>query len=219
VFKDAAVDAPHICTIMDSLGALTFGTMAAPRDSAPGATTGYFEKLDDGPDMGKLNFFIALRLNNDMPAFDAIIIDVVEPWATNTPYAFETDATTTGAVKADALLFGDLDTSAMTVQQLYWAKSGAITFSKFEQPLAIGSDIFGNVTQTMFKEIDQMSGEDVAGGCSTTMTSFNFFLNQDKAPPMTTLQRGTFGDNDPALMSAIERYKDIKIKRIANGAM
>ncbi|HUS27917.1 MAG TPA: hypothetical protein VMZ53_05395 [Kofleriaceae bacterium] len=211
-FMDAAPDAPHLCGVMDSLGTLTFGSMAMP------VVRQNFDVPTTGADMGKLEFFIAARLSmGTTPPIDALILDVIKPTAgfmTNTPYAFETDATATGSIVADAMVFGDFDGS-QTIQNLYWAQQGALTFTAFTgagAPTAKDSKINGTVTMVPFKEIDQETGELMPGGCSTSIGGLTFFLQQSEVAPTPTVNRPVEG-SDPMLEAAIERYKGLKAAR------
>jgi hypothetical protein len=220
-FMDAAVDAPHLCGIDATIGSLSFGTMAAP------VARNNFDRPDMGPDMGRLEYFIAARLSmGTTPPIDALIFDVLQPgtaasptaFQTNTPYSFETDATATGSITADAYLLGDFDGS-QTVQNFYWAQSGSVSFTTFETPkkdtgtnTALnkdGSKHFGTVTMVPFKEIDQETGELLAGGCTTTMGGLSFFTQQNADAIARTLPE----QEDPVLEQAIARVKEFKAKR------
>jgi hypothetical protein len=225
-FMDAAVDAPHLCGIDPTIGNLTFGSMTTP------IARNNFDRPDMGADAGRLEFFIAARLGmNTTPPIDALFIDVLQPgtamaptpFQTGVPYNFEPDATTQGSITADAYLLGDLDQTAMTVQNFEWAQSGSVTFSTFETPKANtaaagmasnGSKHFGTVTMVPFKEIDQMTGELIDGGCMTTMGGLGFFVQQDT----TALPAGIIAkqeEMDPALVAGIRIIQEFKAKRRA----
>ena len=214
VFKDAAPDAPHLCGADAMYGQLSLGTMAAP------LARQNFDRIMQGADMGKLEWFIAARLSmGTSPPIDGLIIDVTQPgtaaaptpFQTNTPYTFETDATTTGSIVADCYILGDFD-GMQTVQNIYWAQQGAVTFTTFSGT-AMNSNINGTVTMVPFKEIDQDTGEVMAGGCSTSIGGLNFFLSQNAAPPAREAPDGTFGD--PKLDAAVQRIKELKAMRTA----
>jgi hypothetical protein len=223
---DAAVDAPHLCGIDPMIGNLTFGSMTTP------VARNNFDKPTMGPDAGRLEFFIAARLGmNTTPPIDALIIDVLQPgtamaptpFQTSVPYNFEPDATTTSSIAADAYLLGDLDQMAQTVQNFYWAQSGSVTFSTFETPKvntaatgqpSNGSKHFGTVTMVPFKEIDQMTGALLDGGCASTMGGLGFFVQQDT----TALPAGIIAKDaseDPELAAAIRIVQEFKAKRAA----
>jgi len=178
VYMDAAIDAPPACVVDMSYPALSIGTMTTP---APG---NHFDKITSGTYAGKLEFFLAGKLDMNTK-FDALFIDVRQPdsgtWATGAPYAFQSDATS-ATYDADAYILGDIDTTANSYAQVLWASQGTITFTTFETPSAT-SKAAGSVTMTPMRQIDDNTGAAVAGGCTTSLAGLSFNVVQNQALP------------------------------------
>jgi hypothetical protein len=191
VFKDAAIDAPHICTVMDSLGNLGLGT-----DTMPRARQSFFKDMDTGT----IFFGIGLRLNMDATP-DVIYFIVDKPaggtWMTNVPYIIQTDPT---AMTAEAVSFldGDEDSNGNAVQFL-WPQPGtpnpAITFTMIGT--ANGARVDATINMTTYKEIDDM-GNLVAGGCTSTLTGLKMYMTQNADAPTRTVMDSPseFGNTD-----------------------
>lgn len=209
VFKDAGIDAPPACAVDMTYPSLMFGSSQAP------AAGQHFEKLTMGTYAGKLNWFLAGKLDANTK-FDALFIDVRQPdsgtWAVNAPYAFQSDATSM-TWDADAYILGDIDTAANSYAQVYWASQGTITFTTFETPSATSKAV-GTVTMTPMRQIDDNTGAAIAGGCTTALAGMTFAVVQNAAPPARTV---TEDPKDPGSLGTLRSRIDlIKAQRELN---
>jgi len=179
IFLDAPIDAPPMCAVTASLGGLSLGSMAMP------VSADNFDQPTMGPFMGRTVFSVGGRLpSSTATLLDVLIVDYVKPVAggflTNTAVNF--DPNPNAVYVAASYLFGDFDSSAMTVQNFYYANSGSVTLTQIAE--ANGSPINGTVAATNYREVDD-AGADVAGGCTTALTGLAFNLVE-----MTAFQPG-----------------------------
>lgn len=168
--SDAGTDAAHTCYLPMDIGGGAFGTQAQPIES------NWFAMPTSGPLMGRTVFSIPAQLNQQAP-INVLEIDVVRPaggYAINTPYAFTT--TPTATFVAQSMLYGNFDVNNSTFDQELFASSGSITFTQIGE--APSSNIFGTVSMTMYREIDQTTNADVPNGCTSTLTGIQFYLRQ-----------------------------------------
>lgn len=176
VFKDSAIDAPHMCLSMASLGSGSVGTMAVPQP-AGGTGMSWFYKNSM---TGTIYFGIAIKMNNDATP-DVVYFIVDEPsggFVSGVPYSWITDPTSsaTGAV---SFLDTDVDASNNTTQEL-WPQNGTIQFSMIAK--TAGANVFATVSATTYKEIDD-NGALVAGGCTSMLGGMNLYLKNTNAAP------------------------------------
>ncbi|MBA3499538.1 MAG: hypothetical protein M4D80_19760 [Myxococcota bacterium] len=182
IFLDAPIDAPPMCAVMNSLGGLTLaGGMGMP---PPPAMGDWVDTNRGGSLMGRTVISIGGRLPSSTAALlDILIVDYVKPttggYMLNTPITIDPNPLAMPYVAA-SYVYGDLDTSAMTVQNFYYASpGGTITFTQAGD--VNGAMIAGMQGMTNYREIDEMNA-DVPGGCTTSLTALNFTLvHQDAA--------------------------------------
>jgi hypothetical protein len=180
IFLDAPIDAPPMCGVMASLGGLT---LAGPGDP-PTAVMGDWVDTDRmGSLVGRTVISIGGRLPSSTAALiDVLIVDYVKPttggYVLNTPIDIDPNPAAAPYIAA-SYVFGDFDSSAMTIQNFYYASSGTITFMQAGD--VNGAMIVGTQGATNYREIDDMNA-DVVGGCTTSLTALNFNLvHQDAA--------------------------------------
>ena len=156
------------CAVAPSLGALTLGSATSP-------LVGNHFSTSSPP-----RFSLTARLVSDGgPLPDAVTLIVYEPtngFATNVAYPNQIDPNATTAAAIGSVL-GDYDTNAGTIGTFYWATSGATTFTAIGK--TTGSQITGSTSYMLLQEIDQDTGAFIAGGCSTTISSLTFYLQQN----------------------------------------
>lgn len=200
VFMDAAIDAPAACAVDSSIGTVAVGSMQMREQGD------WFDTIGSGPLMGRSYFYVLSVLpTSAQTAIDAVIVEVLKPmngnYTTNQALNFEASPTA-ATYTAIAYVLGDLNPQTETIGQFYWANNGSVTLTAIGE--ANGSMITGSATQTNFREIDGMTGADVAGGCTTSMTGMTFALTQ-----MMTQQAP--GSESDGLMNAawnvIQRHK------------
>jgi hypothetical protein len=173
VFMDAAIDAPLACSVESSLGQIATGTNQARRMGD------WFDVVTSGPDAGKTYFYvIGVAASSTQGAIDGVLVEYVKPtsgFATGSALNFITDptATTPGPV---AYAFGDLNPQNNSFAHFFWASNGSLTVTNIGE--ADGSMINGSVSQTNFRQINDMTGADIPGGCTTMLPSMTFALTQ-----------------------------------------
>jgi hypothetical protein len=198
IFLDAPIDAPPMCAVMASLGGLTLAGPVMNGQPTP-LMSDWVDTNRGGALMGKTVISFGGRLPSSTAALiDALIVDYVKPttggYQLNTAIPFEANAASATAFVAASYVFGDLDQSAMTVQNFYWsgtsstAPSGSVTFTQAGD--VNGAMIVGSVAATSYREIDDMN-MDVAGGCTTSLTGLMFNLvHQDAFQPQQPMPGG-----------------------------
>lgn len=178
VYMDAAPDTAPACGITGPLGQLSFGSMQM-RQSGD-----WFQTPTSGPLMGRTVFYIGAGLpGSTATAADVLSFQVVKPmtgdFTTGSAINFDADPTSTTAV-ASSYVVVDYNSSTKTSAQVLWAGSGSITLT------AIGEDngdmITGSVSTTSYREINQMTGADIAGGCTLDLMGISFALTQMASP-------------------------------------
>lgn len=196
VFMDAPIDAPPMCAVDKTIGAIRLGQVAAnePATCAAGTMAGtntcpmradadwYFTPTM-GPNMGKKEFYFgaaldAIEMEGKSPDgyADVLIIQVVKGTAfnLNAPYVFEADPSST-VLNAYAILIGDLNDAGTELTNFMWGTSGAITFTKIGE--ADYDKIDGTVNSVTYKDIDDQNNI-IAGGCETTIAGLTLSLLQ-----------------------------------------
>ena len=180
VYLDAPVDMPKVCTVATSLGSLTLGMMATPVVPMMGD---WFVVAMQGPWMGKTVFAVGayLPVMSGMPD-DVIIVEVVKPangqWPENTAINF--DPSPTALMNAHAIILEDYNQSTGTSNRVLYAGSGSITFTDIGE--AANDLVTARVAATTFREVDKMTGADVAGGCTSSLMQFQMYLKQPTNP-------------------------------------
>lgn len=169
---DATLDAAHACSVPADLSTLTLGM--------PGmeAEANFFAMASTGPNAGKTIFTLAGALGQNPPV-TVLDIEVVKPvggYAVNTAYAFSSNADPNFAYSARSFLYGNYDSGSNTHDQYLYASSGSITFTAIGE--APASMITGTVTVTSYREVDETTGVDVPGGCTSTLQGMQFALRQ-----------------------------------------
>ena len=187
IFLDAPIDAPPMCAVMNSLGGLTLAGPGTP-------PTPLMSDWVDTDRMGSLTGRTVISIGGRLPSstaalIDVLIVDYVKPttggYLLNTPIDLDPNPAAAPYVAA-SYVFGDFDSSAMTIQNLYYASMGQITFTQAGD--VNGAMIVGMQGATNYREIDDMNA-DVPGGCATSLTALNFNLvHQDAAPPFQPTQ-------------------------------
>jgi hypothetical protein len=198
VYMDAAIDAPPVCAVVLPSGTVPIGTTAMR------ASGNWFQMPTSGPLMGKTVFFIGVGLPGSTAASaDVLAFQVIKPtggFTTNTPINFEADPTMNTAPAA-AYVMADYNSSTKTAAQLMWASSGSITLTAIGQ--ANGNMISGSVAATNYREINQMTGADVAGGCTLHLDGVSFALTQMSSPAAPENPASEAYQPTPADMAAI----------------
>lgn len=178
VYMDAAPDTAPVCGITGPLGQLSFGTMQMR------ASGDWFQSPTSGPLMGRTIFFIGAGLPGSTSASaDVLSFQVIKPetgdFPTGSAINFEPSPTSTTVV-ANSYLLADYNSASKTSAQVLWAGSGSITITAIGE--GDGDMITGSVAATSYREINQMTGADVAGGCTLDLMGVNFALTQMAAP-------------------------------------
>jgi hypothetical protein len=181
IFLDAPIDAPPMCAVMNALGTLTLagGTGTPP----PPLMSDWVDTDRMGSLTGRTVISIGGRLPSSTAALiDVLIVDYVKPttggYVLNSPIMLDPNPAAAPYVAA-SYVFGDFDSSAMTIQNFYYASSGTITFTQAGD--VNGAMIVGSQGATNYREIDE-NNADVPGGCTTGLTALNFTLvHQDAA--------------------------------------
>lgn len=190
VFMDAPPDMTPACLAEIPAGTLSLGSMQMRRSGD------YFVVPESGPHMGKTVFFMGAGLPGSTAAVaDILAFEYVEPdsggFVTDAAISFETDGAMTNYVAA-AYILADVNRSAMTIGQVYWASSGALTLTDIGE--SDGSMITGSVNTTNLREISQMTGADVPGGCTASLTGLSFALTQMAATMPFAPEKTPSGD-------------------------
>jgi hypothetical protein len=186
--------------VPSTLQGIAVGSMAQPAMF----NQSVFDTPTDGPNKGKKVFTMGLLFPNTT---NAVIFEVVKPaagFANGMSVNF--DPSPTAAYMAASYLLGGLDQQAMTVKQLMYASNGSLTFSAIAE--APGSSINGTVTPTNYREIDQMTGADVAGGCTSALQGAQFFLKEKAAFAPSDAAQPEFQVMSPAQLAALRAQLD-----------
>ena len=215
VFMDAGVDSAPLCGTMSAAQPLGLGTMQMPRAGD------YIEVPTTGPQMGKTVFVLGAGLpGSTMTAIDALFIEVVKPGAswqpTNQAINFDTNAASTTYVAASYIIEDLNQGPPVSYARVLWASSGSVTFTSINDTQ--GALINGQAAATNFREINEMTGADVAGGCTASHAGLGFFLQHMNA--MARSEFPSFSDGaielTPESLGAIQTLiEDIKVKRAA----
>lgn len=174
VFLDAGADAAPTCGIMNMFNGLTLGTAAAPT-----MPSDWFDNPTMGPNAGKLVLSIGARLpGSTATAIDLFIVEYVPPagvFALNTAVPFNPDPASTTA-QAYAYIFSDVDSTGMNYNNFYFASTGSITLTAVQQQ--DGGVTTGSMAAANFREVDGMTNQDIAGGCTASFAGLSFALKQ-----------------------------------------
>ena len=164
------------------LGSLTLGTDAMPAGSAtPAPGSDWFYTFTSGDMMGQLEFVIYAGLPTDDMTDDRLLISVTKPgngvWPIGQAINFVTDPNAT-TYAASALAYGNAAGSGQstTIENLYFAKDGAITLTEVDETPGTGLTK-GSVGLTNFVEIDD-NGAVVPTGCQPVLTKLAFVVKQ-----------------------------------------
>lgn len=153
-----------------SIASLTLGSVAMP------VTYNWFTMPTQGPWIGKTVFTIEANLS--AVSDDALYIHVVKPDAGQflTSTAINFDPSPTALMVADSYILEDRNPQTMLYTRILYANTGSITFTDIGE----NSDdlINGTVAVTNYREIDEISGADVDGGCTTVLGGLTFYLKQ-----------------------------------------
>ena len=177
VFMDAPPVTTPPCVTPASIPALGIGMMNMPANGP------FIAKTMNGQVFFGLAFFM------DQAKKTAMTIIVVKPgtvanpmpFQTNTPYANNPDPNATMPA-ALAFIEDGLDAMGNNPVHTLWASSGATTFTAIGQ--MANNPINGSMNATNFREIDGMTGADIAGGCTASAAGVQFYLTQ-----MTTVTK------------------------------
>lgn len=177
VFKDApasTVDAPPACVTPATINQLGIGTMNMPATFS-GTMPAPISKTTSGIVFFGLGFYM------DQAKKTAMTIIVPKPangFQTNTTYTYDPDYNAQ-APAALAFIEDGLDAQGMNPAHLLYASTGNVKFTAIGQTQ--GASVNGAAAMATFREVDQMTGADIAGGCTTTSAGVTFFTTQNVA--------------------------------------
>ena len=177
VFQDAPasmVDAPPPCVTPASIGQLMIGTSTMPATFS-GTQPAPISKTSGGIVFFGLGFYM------DQAKKTAMTLIVPKPangFQTNTMYTYDPDYNSQ-APAALAYIEDGLDSTGMTSAHLLYASTGSIKFTAIGQTQ--GASVNGTAAMATFREIDDTTGADIAGGCTTTSAGVSFFTTQNVA--------------------------------------
>lgn len=205
VFLDAGPDAAPTCGVMNTFPTLTLGTAAMPTNPAD-----WFDNPTTGPNTGKTVLSIGARLpGSTATAIDIFVVEYVKPvaggFALNTAVPFNPDPNATSAV-AYGYIFSDLDSTGMNYNNFYFASTGSLTLTAVQEQ--DGGITTGTMAASNFREVDEMTGADVAGGCTTSFAGLSFALKQMNMAFQKTdaqLQVEAGGVNSEQMMNIAKR--------------
>lgn len=122
-----------------------------------------------------------IRVDLEMPVggvANSMLITYEKPAAggfvLNQALPFETDPNGVGTV--GLVLFEKLNPTAGSAQRVYFPANGTITFTALGEMM--GMPTTATVAMTNLREINQQTGADVAGGCTTTLMGLSLFLTE-----------------------------------------
>jgi hypothetical protein len=180
VFLDAGPDAAPTCGIKTMFGGLTLGNTATP------VMSDWYDMPTMGPNSGKVVMSIGARLpDSTATEIDLFIMEYVKPaigFKLNMAVPFDPNPAQNPAT-AYAYIFSDLDSTGMMYNNFYFASTGSITVSS-----AVESDgglTTGTMAAANFREVDEMTNADIAGGCTSMFAGLSFNLKQMAANPFT----------------------------------
>jgi hypothetical protein len=167
VFMDAPPDTVAACAIaaMNPGGTAGSDTM---RQSA-----NWIRKLTNGTIVFSVSFPIDATMKN-YATFGAIKTGAT--WTKGTPINFDTNPTSTMPA-AFAYMDENLDTMTGNSTRTLWASSGSITFTDIDETTS-GAKITFSTTAANFREVDGMTGAEVAGGCTSQLGAVTAYLTQ-----------------------------------------
>ena len=200
VFMDAAIDAAPVCTADAMLGNLNLmNTM--PNDY-------FIIPMAGQANAGMKTLLIGGRLPSSTAAgADILAFEVVRPAAgyqTGTAYTFATALS--NMYPAAAYVLGDL--TQTDYAQLYWASSGSVTFTAVGE--ANGTTISGMVTAVNFREMNEMTSQEVPGGCTSSLGGLMFSVVHMDMPfnaEETEEGHGLTAGERAQVIKAIEKIK------------
>ena len=182
VFLDAGPDAAPTCGIKTMFGGLTLGTAAAPAGGAMPAD--WFDVGTVPANMGKTILSVAARLpDSTATAIDLFVLEYVKPAAgfrLNMAVPFDPNPNQNPST-AYAYIFSDLDSTGMMFNNFYFASTGSITLTAVNE--ADAGITTGTMATANFREVDDMTGADIAGGCASTFMGLSFNLKQTATNP------------------------------------
>jgi len=151
------------------------GTDADPAgpDGCGAGACDWYQVPTMGPNTGVNTFAFAIGIEG---TDDQLQFDFASPFLLNMPQNFLTDATSTTAFPASAAY---LQVVGGNVERLMFPMDGTITLTA--QSDALNGLTKGTISMTNFREIDQTTGADVAGGCTNTVNGLTFVLEQGVA--------------------------------------
>lgn len=169
VFQDAPaamIDAPPPCLTPATVPAASVGSTNMP------ANGDFIRKTSSG-----IVFFgLGVYLDQTMKtAVDVIVLRPANGFQTNTTYTFDPDYNAQMPV-ALAFIEDGLDSTGMNSAHLLYASTGSAKFTAIGQ--TAGNPINGTMAMSTFREVDQNTGADIAGGCTSTMAGLTFTLTQ-----------------------------------------
>ncbi len=177
VFLDAGADAAPTCGIKTMFGGLTLGTAAMPAGMA--SPSDWFDNPTMGPNMGKTVLSIGARLpDSTATEIDLFILEYVKPqpaFKLNMAVPFDPNPAQNPAT-AYAYIFSDLDSTGMMYNNFYFASSGSITLTAVNE--ADGGITSGTMAAANFREVDESTNMDIAGGCTSMFAGLSFNLKQ-----------------------------------------
>lgn len=201
VFLDAGADAAPVCGVKTMFGGLTLGTAAAPT-----MPSDWFDVPTMGPNVGKTILSIGANLPDSTATMrDVFILEYVKPaggFTLGTAVPFNPDPNATYV--AAAFLFSDVDSTGMTYNNFYYASTGSVTLSAVSE--TDGGLTTGSMAATNMREVDDMTGADIAGGCATTFAGLSFNLKQMNAP---------FTQTDAQIQTAAGGGADVRLQNLA----
>lgn len=188
VFQDAPpsmVDAPPPCLTPATIGMLSIGTMAMPATFMTGPAP--ISKTQSGLIFFGLGFYM------DQAKKTAMTIIVPKPAAgfqTNVNYNYDPDYNSQMPA-ALAFIEDGLDAQGMNPAHFLYASTGSAKFTQIAQ--TDGANVFGSAAAATFREVDSMTGADIAGGCTTSSAGVTFYTVQKTTvafvPPSDTVMK------------------------------
>jgi hypothetical protein len=178
VFMDAPPDMQAVCGIAATNAGGTVGSDTM-RQSAD-----WIRKTMNG----QIYFSVSVPLDSTQKNFVTFVaLKQGTTWTTGTPITFDTNPTSTTPA---ALAFMDENLDLMTgnSSRTLWASSGSITFTEIAQ--MAGSKITFSTTAANFREVDGMTGAEIAGGCTSMMGMVTAYLSQKTMVAIVGPQEG-----------------------------
>jgi hypothetical protein len=185
---DAHVDtAPtHDCSVTrPNFPMLGLGMTGMPV-GYPRGTSGWFRVPSSGAYGGRRIFSIVAGLPDSLPsARDLFVLEILRPSAgfqTNASYSVDPDPNS-ALPAARAYIIGDLNPTTGAFGMIYWASAGSTTFANVSE--APAADVSGKTIDLGFREVDNETGDDVAGGCTTSIDVLQFYLTNVESQTAT----------------------------------